>query len=189
MTMFTRNDKVSDLDVEHKVHESGSARVSAPTQEVPGRRVRAAKGESGQCTAPSIISKSLKITGQLESSEDIQVDGEVEGDIRGLSVKVGSGATVTGSVYGEVVELSGTVNGKIEARQVVLTGTARMSGDVIHKDIQIDSGAYLNGSCRPEFSDAKEKKVHPLHAAASTREKEAVRKPSNGSAKAEYGAL
>ena len=122
MTMFTRNDKVSDLDVEHKVHESGSARFSAPTQEVPGRQVRAAKGESGQHTAPSIISKSLKITGQLESSEDIQIDGEVEGDIRGLSVKVGSGATVTGSVYGEVVELSGTVNGKIEARQVVLTG-------------------------------------------------------------------
>jgi hypothetical protein len=44
MTMFTRNDKVSDLDIEHKVHESGSARVSAPTQEVPGRQARAAKG-------------------------------------------------------------------------------------------------------------------------------------------------
>jgi len=184
MTMFTRNDRMSDLVVDNKAHESGSAKLPPPTQNSTGRQASAA-----QCTAPSIISRSLKITGQLESSEDIQIDGEVEGDIRGVSVKVGSGATVKGSVYGEFVELSGTVDGKIEARKVVLTGTARMSGDVIHKDIQIDSGAHLNGHCRPEFSDDQNKKVHPLHAAASALEKETMKKASNGSAKAEYGAL
>ncbi len=40
----------------------------------------------------SVISKALKITGQLESSEDIQIDGTVEGDVRAVSVTVGNGA-------------------------------------------------------------------------------------------------
>jgi cytoskeletal protein CcmA (bactofilin family) len=104
----------------------------------------------------SVISKALKITGQLESTEDIQVDGEIDGDVRGVSVKVGSSAKVKGTVYGTDVELAGTVEGKIEAKKVVLTSTAHMSGDVIHQDITIQSGAFVDGHLRPEFgkSDA-----------------------------------
>ncbi|HEX3430888.1 MAG TPA: polymer-forming cytoskeletal protein [Rhizomicrobium sp.] len=99
----------------------------------------------------SVISKALKITGQLESTEDIHIEGEVEGDVRGGSVKVGQSARINGTVYGEEVEVSGTVNGRIEARKVVLTSTAHMSGDVIHQDIRIDSGAFIDGHCRPEY--------------------------------------
>jgi len=102
-----------------------------------------------------VISRALKITGQLESTEDIQIDGEVDGDVRGVSVKVGSGAKVKGTVYGEQVELAGTVDGKIEAKRVILTSTARMSGDVVHQDIRIDSGAFIDGHCKPEFGKNK----------------------------------
>jgi cytoskeletal protein CcmA (bactofilin family) len=98
---------------------------------------------------PSVISKALKITGQLESTEDIRIDGEVEGDIHGVSVTVGNGAKVKGSVYGQTVELAGSIEGKIEAKKVILTSTAHMSGDVIHQDIRIESGAYIDGHCRP----------------------------------------
>ena len=103
----------------------------------------------------SIISKALKITGQLESTENIQIDGEVEGDVRGINVKVGQGAKVKGTVTGDEVELAGTVEGKIEAKKVLLTGTAHMSGDVVHQDIRIESGAFIDGHCRPESSKAK----------------------------------
>ena len=37
----------------------------------------------------SVISKALKITGELESTEDIQIDGQIEGDVRGVGVKIG----------------------------------------------------------------------------------------------------
>jgi cytoskeletal protein CcmA (bactofilin family) len=104
-----------------------------------------------QPASTSVISKALKITGQLESTENIQIDGEIEGDVRGVHVKVGQNAKVKGSVYGDEVELSGTVDGKIEAKKVVLTSSAHMSGDVIHQDITIHSGAYIAGHCRPEF--------------------------------------
>ncbi|HJT41915.1 MAG TPA: polymer-forming cytoskeletal protein [Rhizomicrobium sp.] len=105
----------------------------------------------------SVISKALKITGQLESTEDIQIDGEIDGDVRGVGVKIGQNAKVKGTVYGEEVELAGAIEGKIEAKKVILTATARMTGDVVHQDIKIESGAYVSGNLKPEIgkSDTK----------------------------------
>jgi len=105
----------------------------------------------------SVISKALKITGELQSTEDIQVDGQIEGDVHGVGVKIGENAKVKGTVYGDEVELAGTVEGKIESKKVILAGTARMTGDIWHQDIRIESGAYINGSLKPDMGkpDAK----------------------------------
>lgn len=116
----------------------------------------------------SVISKALKITGQLESTENIQIDGHIEGDVRGVNVKVGNGAKVKGTVYGEEVELAGTVEGKIEAKKVVLTGTAHMSGDVVHQDITIQSGAHIDGHCKPDYGKTALKTQPTLKAVAGT---------------------
>lgn len=153
MTMFTKSDK------ETKDANVGAApqSVRAPEPPVPAPpRPQAvaqpiAAPASPQGNMVSVISKALKITGQLESTEDIQVDGQIDGDVRGNSVKVGSSAKVTGTVYGNEVELSGTVEGKIEAKKVVLTSTAHISGDVIHQEITIQSGAFVHGHLRPEY--------------------------------------
>jgi cytoskeletal protein CcmA (bactofilin family) len=99
----------------------------------------------------SVISKALKITGELESTEDIQIDGQIEGDVRGVGVKIGQNARVKGTVYGDEVELAGTVEGKIESKKVILAGTARMTGDIWHQDIKIESGAYINGNLKPDM--------------------------------------
>jgi cytoskeletal protein CcmA (bactofilin family) len=105
----------------------------------------------------SVISKALKITGELESTEDIQIDGQIEGDVRGVGVKIGQTAKVKGTVRGEEVELAGTIDGKIESKKVILTGTARMNGDVWYQDIKVESGAYINGSLKPELGKADAK--------------------------------
>jgi cytoskeletal protein CcmA (bactofilin family) len=119
----------------------------------------------------SVISKALKITGQLESTEDIQIDGEIDGDVRGVGVKIGNNAKVKGTVYGDEVELSGTIEGKIEAKKVILTGTARMSGDVSHQDIRIESGAFIDGTLKPDFGKAAVSKpaVAPFKPIASVQ--------------------
>lgn len=103
----------------------------------------------------SVLSKALKITGQIETTENIQIDGNVEGDVKGVNVKIGNGARVKGTVRGEEVEVAGTVDGKVEAKKVFLTGTARMTGDVLHDEIKIDSGAYIDGHCKPDFGKSK----------------------------------
>ncbi len=153
MTMFTRNDKVPETTPRPTDATRETPMTTTPSQPDPIRPYAAPQAvpQSVGGANVSVISRALKITGQLESTENIQIDGEIEGDVRGVSVKVVSSAKVKGSVYGEEVELAGTVDGKIEAKKVVLTSSARMSGDVIHQDITIHSGAYIAGNCRPEF--------------------------------------
>ncbi len=174
-SMFTRNDKGPEIG-HGKLPGSGPEPAAAPVtpaataapMEAPKRPQASAQPLSGGAPAPvgvSVISRALKITGQLESSEDIQIEGEVEGDVHAVKVRVGSGAKVRGTVFGEEVELAGSVEGKIEARKVVLTSTAHMSGDVLHQDIAIQSGAYISGHLKPEFGKT-DNNVQPLHKAA-----------------------
>lgn len=162
MTIFQRPDKPNEADTGAKTtatpdttaaetkRPQSYAQPVAPVASVV--RPQSSTASSGShAPASSVISKALKITGQLESSEDIQIDGQIDGDVRGVYVKVGQNAKVKGTVYGEEVELAGTVEGRIEAKKVVLASTAHMSGDVVHQDIRIDSGAFIDGHCKPEF--------------------------------------
>jgi cytoskeletal protein CcmA (bactofilin family) len=179
MSLFNRNDKSGDASVRQQQQAAQPQPITQPQArppqtpqpkvesaifkppELPPRPVTITQptpplAKTGASMA-SVISKALKITGQLESTEDIQIDGEIEGDVRGVGVKIGQNAKVKGTVYGDEVELAGTIEGRIESKKVILTGTARMTGDILHQDIKIESGAYISGSLKPEFgkSDAK----------------------------------
>ncbi|GAA0542414.1 cytoskeletal protein CcmA (bactofilin family) [Rhizomicrobium palustre] len=155
-SMFTRNDPPKP-DVKPP---APAPEIKQPEPPPAPDSVRRAQVAAAQPLTPpsqmsgkgvSVISRALRITGQLESSEDIEILGEVEGDVRAATVRVGTGAKVRGTVSGEEVELAGSVEGKIEARKVVLTNTAHMAGDIIHQDVAIQSGAYINGHLKPEY--------------------------------------
>ena len=170
MSVFNRNEKDAGNTMAGGEKPRDAAPVNAATPAKPAQAsVQAISDPTPKSTGVSVISKALRITGQLESTEDIRIDGEVDGDIHGVSVTVGPGAKVKGSVYGQTVELAGTIEGKIEAKKVVLTSTAHMSGDVIHQDIRIESGAYIDGHCRPGTNklDNKPAEIKKVQAAAS----------------------
>jgi cytoskeletal protein CcmA (bactofilin family) len=162
------------------------APVQAPAIK-PAEPVQAAKpfptpttSRTGASMA-SVISKALKITGELESTEDIQIDGQIEGDVRGVGVKIGQNAKVKGTVYGDEVELAGTVEGKIESKKVILTGTARMTGDIWHQEIKIEAGAYISGNLKPELSKADGKPA-PKPVTANTASMTPVNNPAASAA-------
>ncbi len=96
--------------------------------------------------AVSMLSSDLLITGNLKTSGDIQVEGQVEGDIRAHLLTVGEGATVKGEVVADDVVVNGRVVGRVRGLKVRLTSTARVEGDIIHKTIAIESGAHFEGS-------------------------------------------
>ena len=136
------------------------AAVQAKTS--PPADPRAAAQHSPISTRPpvgrSIIGAALTVTGQLQSAGDIQIEGKVEGDVRGQVVGIGSTALIKGTVYADVVESAGTIEGKIEAKTAILMATARMFGDIVHKSLQIVPGAFFNGTSRPY---AKAEKIEP----------------------------
>jgi cytoskeletal protein CcmA (bactofilin family) len=162
MTMFNRSDKPTDAGATDTTRAQTPAPAPEPVRAQPASQPVATAARAST-PGVSVISRALKITGQLESTEDIRIDGEVDGDVRGVSVTVGNGARIKGTVHGDAVELAGSVEGRIEAKKVVLTGTARMTGDVVHQDIRIESGAFIDGHLKPEFGKADNKvKVVPV---------------------------
>lgn len=94
----------------------------------------------------STLSSDLIIKGNMKTTGDIQVEGEVEGDIRAHLLTVGEGATIKGEVIADDVVVNGRVVGRVRGLKVRLTSTARVEGDIIHKTIAIESGAHFEGS-------------------------------------------
>jgi cytoskeletal protein CcmA (bactofilin family) len=94
---------------------------------------------------PSIISSDLSIKGNLESDGDIQIDGQVNGDVLSRSVTVGQGARVKGVIRADEVKVSGQVDGEIHAGSVSLLSAARVTGDILHKTLSIEAGASIEG--------------------------------------------
>jgi len=96
-------------------------------------------------SVPSIVSLDLKVTGDLHSEGEIQVDGHVTGDIRAKVLLVGKSAEINGEIFAETVRVHGNVNGQIKAKYVNLAKTARVVGDIHHENLSIQEGAFLEG--------------------------------------------
>ena len=94
----------------------------------------------------SVLSADLLITGNIKTTGDVNVEGQVEGDVRAHLLTVGEGATVKGEVVADDVVVNGRVIGRVRGLKVRLTSTARVEGDIIHKTIAIESGAHFEGS-------------------------------------------
>ena len=94
----------------------------------------------------SVLSADLTISGNLRTSGDIQIEGQVEGDIRAHLLTVGQSAMISGEVVADDVVVHGHVKGRVRGLKVRLTSSAQVEGDIIHKTIAIESGAHFEGS-------------------------------------------
>jgi cytoskeletal protein CcmA (bactofilin family) len=94
----------------------------------------------------SVLSADLHIKGNLKTTGDIQIEGQVDGDIRAHLLTIGEGATVKGELVADDVVINGRIIGRVRGLKVRLTSTARVEGDIIHKTIAIESGAHFEGS-------------------------------------------
>lgn len=97
-------------------------------------------------SAPSVLSADLIVTGNIRTQGDVQIEGEVEGDIRAHHLTVGESATIRGEIMAEEVIVNGRVVGRVRGLKVRLSATARVEGDIIHKTIAIEAGAHFEGS-------------------------------------------
>lgn len=106
--------------------------------------------------APSILSSDLVLTGSIVSDGEIQLDGTVEGDVRAGSLIIGEDASVNGEVYAETVVVRGRVKGSLRARQVQLSASAHIEGDIVHAALSVESGAFFDGHCRHSSDPLKD---------------------------------
>jgi cytoskeletal protein CcmA (bactofilin family) len=96
----------------------------------------------------SLISQDLVITGNLTSEGEIEIDGEVQGDVRAKRIIVGERAQITGALIADEVIVRGGVQGQIRALSVTFQATSRVEGDIFHKSLLIEEGALFEGRSR-----------------------------------------
>ncbi len=97
---------------------------------------------------PSVIGPDLVITGNLTSKGQMQIDGEVQGDINGSHVIIGERARITGGIRAQEVVVRGKVMGSLHGNRVMLQANSHVEGDIFHKSLAIEQGAYFEGKSR-----------------------------------------
>jgi cytoskeletal protein CcmA (bactofilin family) len=94
------------------------------------------------------IGKSVVIKGELSGSEDLYVDGQVDGKIglAGSSLTVGPNGRVHADVDAKTVVIQGKLDGNIRATdRVELAKSATATGDILTARVAIEDGAYFKG--------------------------------------------
>jgi cytoskeletal protein CcmA (bactofilin family) len=95
------------------------------------------------------IGKSVVIKGELSGSEDLHVDGEVEGsiDLKEHVLTIGPHGRVRANVTAREIVVHGKVEGNLNGTErVELKRSAVQVGDISTQRIVIEDGAYFKGA-------------------------------------------
>lgn len=95
------------------------------------------------------IGKSVVVRGELSGSENLFVDGEVEGSIelRDHHLTIGPHGRVRANVNAREVVVHGTLTGNVHGTErVELKKSAELTGDIVTQRVVIEDGAVFKGS-------------------------------------------
>ena len=101
----------------------------------------------------STLSAGVKYEGNISGAGELQVEGNLKGDVRVARVVIGEGGAVEGTVHADVLDVRGRITGAIVAKQVKLYATARVEGDITQEQLSIDQGAWFQGRCNQAKRD------------------------------------
>ena len=98
--------------------------------------------------AASIIGEDLTVTGNLISKGEVQVEGDVQGDLFCATLIVGDRGRVTGGIVAEEVTIHGRISGTINALNVTLESNCHIEGDICHQTLKLEHGGFFEGQSR-----------------------------------------
>jgi cytoskeletal protein CcmA (bactofilin family) len=95
------------------------------------------------------IGKSVVIKGELNGSEDLTIEGQVEGTIqlRDHVLTIGPNGKIKAQVFAKVVVVLGEVSGNVSASEKVdIRDNGSVDGDIVAPRVAIAEGAHFRGS-------------------------------------------
>jgi cytoskeletal protein CcmA (bactofilin family) len=99
--------------------------------------------------AKAVLGKSVVFKGQIQSREDLIIEGDVEGTIEMAEhrLTIASSGDVRANVIAREIEVLGAIEGKIEAvDKVYIRKGAKFIGDIHSAGIVIEDGGYIKGN-------------------------------------------
>jgi cytoskeletal protein CcmA (bactofilin family) len=117
-----------------------------------------ATDEQRTARCESLIARGTSLVGDVEFSDGLRIDGEVQGCIRGMTgtLVIGETGRVAGDVEVARLIVSGVVTGRVIVRDLIRLQTkARLECDVVYGMAEIHSGAVIQGRLiqRPAVQD------------------------------------
>ncbi|WP_340111748.1 bactofilin family protein [Maribellus mangrovi] len=97
----------------------------------------------------NILGNGTKVKGDIISNGDIRIDGEMVGNLatKGKLV-VGNSGKIQGEVQASSIEVSGFINGKVTAAELLnMKATAKIEGDIVAGKLAVEPGAVFTGTC------------------------------------------
>ena len=95
------------------------------------------------------VGKSVVIKGELNGSEDLTIEGQVEGkiELKEHVLTIGSNGKIQAEVFAKALIVLGEVNGNIAASEKVdIRDGGSVDGDIVSPRIAIAEGAHFRGS-------------------------------------------
>jgi cytoskeletal protein CcmA (bactofilin family) len=119
------------------------------------------------------IGKSVVIKGELSGSEDLTIEGQVEGkiELRQNVLTIGPNGKIKAQVFAKSVIILGEVTGNVTASEKVdLRDNGSIDGDIAAPRVAIAEGAHFRGSIDMQRAGGKpqEGKSAPQPAAAAS---------------------
>lgn len=106
----------------------------------------------GFANTHTLIAKGTKILGDLYFAGDLQIEGEIKGNVYAepgsqARVVVAEHGAVVGEIHGTQVVINGQVTGDVySSKHLELAAKAQVTGTVYYQLIEMVKGAQVNGS-------------------------------------------
>ena len=129
-----------------------SGQPAAPQPQTPApASVQAARPDPSHRMERDIVNigKSVVIKGELNGSEDLTIEGQVEGTIqlKDHVLTIGPNGRIKAQVFAKAVIVLGEVHGNVTASEKVdIRDNGSVDGDIISPRIAIAEGAHFRGS-------------------------------------------
>lgn len=111
----------------------------------------------GEPGGRAVIGPSIQVKGELTGSEDLLIEGRIEGKISLAqnALTVGAKGRVTASVHARAIHIEGEVEGDLTAEELILLRkSARVRGDLTAPRVVIEDGARFKGAIDMESKKA-----------------------------------
>ncbi|HEY0447038.1 MAG TPA: polymer-forming cytoskeletal protein [Allosphingosinicella sp.] len=110
------------------------------------KTIQAAGGKAARRGASfSVIGPDVVVTGDLATSENLQVGGRIDGDVKCAELHQAETGAIAGNIVADEARLAGRVDGTVTASIVVLEASARVTGEVSYTTLSIAAGARVDG--------------------------------------------
>jgi cytoskeletal protein CcmA (bactofilin family) len=130
------------------VAENSTGPVPTQTHTSPVSAMAAGTPLATPARSGASISQGIRIKGEVTGSEDLFIDGVVEGklNLTNGSLTIGPNGHVKADVNAREVIVRGQIEGRVSGRdKVQLLGTGQVTGEVQTERLAIEEGATLRG--------------------------------------------